>query len=42
MSKKKEKKRVGRAKWFINPPIVNINTNPNANSNDGIIFKEPP
>jgi hypothetical protein len=27
---------------FYNPPIVNINTKPNANNNDGIKCKEPP
>ena len=26
----------------LNPPIVNINTKPKANNNDGIKFKEPP
>jgi hypothetical protein len=34
----------GRAKWLNvdNPPIVNMNTKPNAKSNDGIKCKEPP
>ena len=32
----------GRAKWFDNPPIVNINTKPNANNKDGTKCKEPP
>jgi len=37
------KKRVGRTKWFfINPPIVNMNTNPNANSIDGVNLIDPP
>src|SRR5580692_1590216 len=26
----------GRTKWFINPPIVNINTKPNANNIEGV------
>jgi hypothetical protein len=32
----------GRAKWFINPPIVNINTNPNANNIEGVNLIDPP
>jgi len=32
----------GRAKWFINPPIVNINTNPKANNIEGVNFIDPP
>jgi hypothetical protein len=26
----------------LNPPIVNINTKPNANNKDGVKCKEPP
>ena len=32
----------GRAKWFDNPPIVNINTKPNANSIEGVKCNDPP
>ena len=32
----------GRAKWLINPPIVNINTKPNANNIEGVNLIEPP
>ena len=32
----------GRAKWIINPPIVNINTKPNANNIAGVNLIEPP
>ena len=31
----------GRAKWFINPPSVNKNTNPNAKSIKGVSWKDP-
>jgi len=32
----------GRAKWFINPPIVNINTKPRENNIEGVILIDPP
>ena len=32
----------GRAKWIINPPIVNINTNPKANNIEGVNLIDPP
>jgi hypothetical protein len=34
---------IGRAKWlFINPPIVNMNTKPNANNIEGVNLNDPP
>ena len=33
---------IRRAKWIINPPIVNMNTNPNANNIAGVNIKDPP
>jgi len=33
----------GRTKWyFINPPIVNMNTKPNANNIEGVNLNDPP
>jgi hypothetical protein len=32
----------GRAKWFDNPPIVNMNTKPKANNIEGVKCKDPP
>ena len=33
----------GRAKWlFNNPPIVNMNTKPNANNKEGVNLIDPP
>jgi len=33
----------GKTKWyFINPPIVNMNTKPNANNIEGVNLNDPP
>ena len=33
---------IGRTKWIFNPPIVNININPNANNIEALNLNDPP